>query len=169
MHVRQLGSPVPVYTDLDVQRGWCRALASPYRLESLQYGDDRHRGGRQVINLDARKIPASNGKAASQDARDDREGLGRRQIIAKPWVPAAAGVRGGSQSVRSESVIQPRGAARYGIETVPPIATRGILLDVPRATVLRVVIVSGFDAASNRVPQALPVLRCLSSCLTRSL
>jgi hypothetical protein len=35
--------------------------------------------------------------------------------------------------VRSESVIQPRGAVRYGIETVPPIATRGILLDVPRA------------------------------------
>ena len=35
--------------------------------------------------------------------------------------------------VASAEVIQPRGAVRYGIETVPPIATRGVLLDVPRA------------------------------------
>jgi kynurenine formamidase len=36
-------------------------------------------------------------------------------------------------AVASAEVIQPRGAIRYGIETVPPIAARGVLLDVPRA------------------------------------
>ncbi len=32
----------------------------------------------------------------------------------------------------SEQVIQPRGAKKYGIETVPPVVARGILLDIPR-------------------------------------
>jgi kynurenine formamidase len=60
--------------------------------------------------------------------------------------------------IPSAEVIQPRGAVRYGIETVPPIATRGVLLDVPRALGVPA-LEAGFEIRRSHLERAFALQR----------